>query len=410
MISYKYKLFACLIILLSIAGLALSVFLTFDFYHPEAAGRFISCGDGISDSCTFVSQSKYSSVFGIPLSSYAILFYTFVLFILLTAAYAGGKYYLSAWGVLFPLSAASLIIDIILAGILIKLGKLCQLCVATYLVNILIFVCFLFYLKGIKKEWSVNVKQIFLYIFRIEPLDHDRRAVAGLFFLFSVMLVCNVFISGLNMNRQNHEGKMTPREIENAVKEFYESQPVNAEFPESDMILGTADAPVEIKVFTDFFCKACYQFYLSEKYLFSKYGDQIRVVYYNYPLGGSCTTEDGKQNARRSCIAARAFVAAGALNIFTPYLVSHYRRHQELHKAYSESKAIEVASGMIGDAEAFKSRMNSPDTAAILERDMELGHQLNITVTPTLFIKNRPILGVPPNELLEAIIEKAMDN
>lgn len=409
MISFNYKLFACLIIILSVAGLAISVSLSFDFYHPEAAGRFISCGDSITDSCSFVSQSEYSSVFGIPLSSYAILFYTFILFILLTAAYADGRYYLYAWGVLFPLSAASLIIDVILAGILIKLRTLCQLCAATYLVNILIFVCFLFYLKSIKKEWSVNVKEIFLNIFKIDPQNHDRRAVTGLFLLFSAMLLCNVFISGFNMKRQSLEGKMTDREIENAVKEFYGSEPVKTEFPESSMVLGKPGAPVEIKVFTDFFCKACYQFYVSEKYLFSKYGGQIRVVYYNYPLGGSCTTDDGKQNARRSCVAARAFAAAGALDIFAPYLVTHYRRHQELHKAYSEAKAIELTSG-ITDAEGFKSRMDSPETSAIIERDMELGRQLNISVTPTLFIKGRAILGVPPNELLEAIINKAMVN
>ncbi|QTA92763.1 vitamin K epoxide reductase family protein [Desulfonema magnum] len=398
----KYKVFLFLIIMLAIIGMALSVYLTISFYHPEITGKFIACGDGVTDNCSLVSQSEYSSVLGIPLSSFSLLFYIFLFFILLIAAYADGQYYVYGWAVIFPLSAASLVIDGILAGILVKLGTLCLLCISSYIINILIFICLLFYLQDIKKAFSVSFKGVFLLTFKTESQNHDKRAVIGLFLLFSVMLLLNVVTPELNLKKETHEGK-----IKASLNDFYASEPVDIEFPESSMMTGNPNAPVKLIVFTDFFCNACYQFYLAEKYLLSKYKNKIKVVYYNYPRGGSCSGEDGKKILRRSCIAAKAFLSAGYYNIFAPYLTAHYHSYQYLYKDYDESKAIGIISEIMDD-QVFLENMNSPETAELLERDLKLVHQLNMKVTPTVFINGRALLGVPPYELFDAIIEKEL--
>ncbi len=388
----KQKIFLCLIIL-SVAGVAISIYLTAHFYDAESEGLMFCEGDA----CESVIQSAYSSIGGIPISSYAILFYIFVLLTLLIAVYAGGRYKVYAWAVIFPLSVVSLLVDVILAGILVKLGKFCPLCVATYVINILIFVSLLFSLKDIKEEFSVSFKEIFSSTLNIEAQAHDRRAVALLFGLFSLMLVLNVLISSANL-RQSNERREDP------VAAFYASEPLKMTFPESRMVIGNPKAAVEIVVFTDFFCKACYQFYLAEIYLLSKYKDKIRVVYYNYPRGGSC---DPEKEDSRSCVAAKAFLAAAEQDVFIRYLSSHYRHYQDLYKAYDEAKAVELASKFT-DPETFREKMNSPDIAKRLARDLKLVHQLNLRVTPTLFINGRKLSGVPPEEVFDAIMEKEL--
>lgn len=392
--NMKQKIFLYLIVALAIAGAAISIHLTVSFYQPEPGGLIFCKGEGAD--CESVIRSEYSSVGGIPLSSYALLFYTFILFTFLITAYADGKYYyICAWTAIFPLSAMSLIADGILAGILIKLGKFCVLCVTTYLINILIFVLLLFYLQAIRKAFSVNLRKIFLSALKIEE-NYDRKAAAGCFVLFSIMLVLNLFLSGANLDCQALNKKEDPLEA------IYASKPVDTEFPASPMIMGNPDAPIRLAVFTDFFCKACYQFYVAEKHLFSKYGDKISITYYNYPRGGSCDPGDGKE-VSRSCIAAKAFLSAAHHNIFASYLAAHYDNYQGL---YNEAKAVLLAS-MFMDNNVFREEMNSADTAALIERDLALARKLNITVTPTIFVNGRMLPGVPSHELLDSIIEKA---
>jgi len=391
------KIFLCLIVALSIAGAAISIHLTANFYHPESGGLMFCKGEGAD--CESVIHSEYSSVAGIPLSSYALLFYAFTLFTFLVAAYADGKYYIYAWIVIFPLSAISLILDGVLAGILFKMGKFCVLCVATYLINIFMFVLLLFYLQAIKKEFSMSLREIFLLTLKIEE-NHDRKAAASWFALFSIMLALNLFLSGANLDCQAHKNKKDPLEA------FYASDPVETEFPESTMVMGNPDAPIQLAVFTDFLCKACYQFYLTEKHLFSKYGDKISIAYYNYPRGGSCDPKDGKQ-VSPSCVAAKAFLSAGHHNIFASYLTSHYGNYQRVYNGYNETKAALLASVFM-DNKAFREKMNSADTADLIERDLKLTRKLSITVTPTIFINRRMLAGVPSHELFDAIIDKEL--
>lgn len=391
------KIIPCLIIMiLTLTGAGISVYLSAHFY-TETSGGLMFCE---GDACESVIQSEYASVLGIPLSSYAVLFYSLIFLALLITVYIGGQYYMYAWALIFPLSVIALIIDLILAGILVKLGKVCPFCVATYMINILIFTTLLYALKILKKEFSVTLKDIFLSTFRIDPKEHERRAVAGLFALISVMLVVILFLSSINLK---HSYKT---EAGNPLSLFYESEPVDVTFPKSSMTLGRPDAQIKIMVFTDFFCNACYELFLTEAYLMTKYKNKLWVVYYNYPHSGSCEPKDGK--LPRSCIAAKAFLASGEIRIFPAYLAAHYSDYKNLHKSYNESEAIRLASKISKDEEAFAQQMNSPEIAERLERDIKLSHKLDITVTPTIFINGRKIPGTPRRDLFEAIIKKEL--
>jgi protein-disulfide isomerase/uncharacterized membrane protein len=391
---------------LSFLGMLVSGFLLLDHYYPELNTGLLSCGDGFKSSCFAVSQSAYATLFGVPLASYGLFFYAFTLFTLLVADYAAGRYTAYAVAILLPLAALAVLADIALGLLLIVMKELCLPCVATYAVNIAMLAALALWQRRARKEGGDPITDIIKSMARDEGTP-DRRASFALYVLFGFLLLFAIFSTSHILKSRTGAPAPSPAEIRAQVDEFYAAAPEDLRLPGSGMVLGDPKGKVQVIAFTDFLCGACYQLFRAEKHLFSRFGDDITVTYYNYPLDRSCNA--GLQGTKYpgSCDAARAFIAAASLGKFREYLAAHFTRYGSFRNGYDTGTARKIAA-RIADMHLFDAASTSPETAALLKRDIALANGLGVTATPTLFINGRRLVGVPSKEVFEAIIEKEL--
>lgn len=122
--KHKYDI----LVLLSLIGFGVSVYLL----AAEYLGASVPCS--ITHGCNEVLNSKYSSIFGVPLPLWGIGFYLSVVFAaLMSNHYANWKKYLT---VLVSAGAVAALVFLYIQFFV--LGKVCQYCLATDVLAVLL--------------------------------------------------------------------------------------------------------------------------------------------------------------------------------------------------------------------------------------------------------------------------------
>jgi len=397
------------ITIISAAGSLVSGMLLLNHYYPDSGFQLL-CGGGFENSCLALSISGYSTVFGIPIASWGLLFYLAVLFASLIADYAGVDYVRALAAFLLPFSAAALVADLALASILVIIGKFCSLCVVTYVLNILLFGAALYLYRIVKPAGERPLIKLFRETGNFLNETASTRASAASFILFVFLLAFSVFSTSYILRLKTMKQEISKSEIASFVKNFYESKKEVFPLPESAMALGDPNG-VKITAFTDFLCSYCYKFFQVEKRLFVKYGKKISISYYHYPLDSACNSSVTRTLYKNSCIASRAVHAAGKLGILKEYLLSHFEDYGRIHSAYDDAVSLDVLRKASHDSigmNKFIEIMNSRDTGDTIARHIDAARANNINATPTLIIAGRKISGLPPVEFLEAIIDSEL--
>ncbi len=392
---------------LSFAGIAVTSVLLYQHYHPDLDMGLISCGKGFKNPCIAVGQSEYAVLFGVPLAAIGLIFYIFVTFMLLVADYTKEKYYAIINGAVLPVIALSVAGDAVLSLILVKLGSLCSLCVATYAINIALLAAALLMIRQSSSfaEIISSVKTLF------SPQNSDQRAVLALLILFVFFLGFSV-ISASNVLRMK-AGQNAPSEkfIAKELASFYAKPVIDIDFPESNMVVGSKNPKVKIYIFNDFLCSACYKFYNVEKYILARYGDRVQIVYYHYPLDRTCNRYFDDTLYAGSCMASKSMHAAASAGFFEEYFFIHFSRYKEIKDNFEEktvSALVKETADEFGIDDArikkFNEVFDSAPYAGSITSNIEFAERMKINATPTIYINGRELNGTPPKEVLEAII------
>lgn len=407
--AYRY-----LLMLLFAAGAIIASLLLIQHFYPESKVTSFACGGGLVNPCLALSQSRWSSLWGIPIAAYGLFFYLAGLFILLIADYAGERYLSHAIAVILPLTAVALLADIALAIILIVGRHFCALCVATYGLNIAVMAIAVLWYRRAAKDDGIRLATLYREMFSTRDASSDAKAFRGAFVLFMFMLAFSVF-STSSILKTKTEGTRPPVDrITGFLKNFYRGPVENITFPPTGLALGDPKAEITIIAFTDFLCSACHELYNLEKVLFSKYPGKIRMIYYNYPLDMGCNPNLTRTVYENSCVAARAMIAASEGGFLEPYVVRHFADYQTIKHGYSAKKASDLMAALNDRTrrgmteQAFLARMNAPETARRVEEHIKLAKELAVDATPTIFIAGRRIIGAPPIQILEGIIEREL--
>jgi protein-disulfide isomerase len=170
--------------------------------------------------------------------------------------------------------------------------------------------------------------------------------------------------------------------------------PVQKISVDDDPSLGNPKAPVTIVMFSDFQCSACSAAHPIVKEVMQQYGDKVRLVVRDFPLGTIHV------NALK---AAEAAGAANAQGKFFEYIDILYKNQNALDTASLKNYATQL--GL--DRARFDTDLDKDAYAAEIAKDVEDGEFYGIRGTPTLFI-NGVRVSVNTAEAMKKLIDKAL--
>jgi protein-disulfide isomerase len=155
---------------------------------------------------------------------------------------------------------------------------------------------------------------------------------------------------------------------------------------------GPDDAPVTIVEFGDFECPFCYRVIAALEQVLANYGDQVRLVYRQFPLNSI---------HRHAQKAAEASLCAREQGRFWEMHDAMFADQRAL--AVDDLKQTAVRLGM--DGEAFGACLDDGRHVDEIADDFEAGRRAGITGTPALFINGRFLSGAQPYDVIARVID-----
>ena len=163
---------------------------------------------------------------------------------------------------------------------------------------------------------------------------------------------------------------------------------------------GPANAPVTLVEFSDLQCPHCKQAQPTIDKLLSESKD-VRLVFQNFPIPTHDWAEKAAEYA--DCI--------GRTNndAFWKFIHSVYDAQTDITAANADQKFKELTDAAGAKSADVAACADKPETAGRVQRSIELGHSLDVTGTPTLFINGRKLsnLGGIPYDVLKSLTDFA---
>ena len=155
---------------------------------------------------------------------------------------------------------------------------------------------------------------------------------------------------------------------------------------------GPDDAPITLVEFSDFECPFCVRVLPTIEQVQQTYGDQVRIVYRQFPLNAI------HPNAQLS---AEASLCADAQGKF-------WEMHDAIFEARGKAGADRLktmASDLGMDSDLFGTCLDSREFQDQVAADLEAGRQAGVTGTPALFINGRFLSGAQPFNVVSRVID-----
>ena len=158
-----------------------------------------------------------------------------------------------------------------------------------------------------------------------------------------------------------------------------------------DPVYGDENAPITIIEFSDFECPFCSRGYETINEVKELYGDQVKIVFKNFPLSFH---EDAQK-------AAEAAECAQDQDLFWEMHDIMFENQDAISvddlKAYAEEIGL--------DTEVFNECLDSDEKADAVTADMDAGSEAGVSGTPAFFINGIMLVGAQPLEAFQEIID-----
>jgi protein-disulfide isomerase len=185
-----------------------------------------------------------------------------------------------------------------------------------------------------------------------------------------------------------------------------------AALPNADgLSLGDPNAPVTIDVFEDFQCSACLRFTENTEPLVIQNlvaSGKARYVFHNYPfIDGNGVGSSGESDQ-----AANATMCANEQGKFWEmHSILFANWNGENQGTFSDRRLQAMAESIGLDMSAFNACFNANKYEAEIQADFELGQEMGVSGTPTVFVNGIRVGGprqVPSYQEIEQAVNAAI--
>jgi protein-disulfide isomerase/uncharacterized membrane protein len=387
------------LIIAALAGLGICLYL-YSFHIALLMGEIKSgllCGNANGLGCNSVSSSPYSSLLGFPLASWGAIFFGAL------ALLGGGSLIFRRdcgqaflrWA--FILTFLGLAFDLYLAHTMIfRIGAVCGLCIATYAINLAIFIILA---VQVWKESKPRVSLLSIFPGNKDNQElYYRNVIKGLL-IGGILLSAVIGLAGSQFLTRSLTGNEKER-LAKVTENLSRQKPRFMEV-KNRPFMGSENANVTVVEFSDFLCPYCSKAAKYLKLAGSGNHDKARFVFRHYPLDKACNKRLSSNVHPGACMLAEGAVCAHEQNRFWAFHDMAFETRGQI----SRSVVQNIAGKIELDFDAFNSCLDSGRARKVVTEDINAAVNAGVTATPTLFINGRKLRGVPKpwvlNELLK---------
>jgi len=385
------------LIVCCLVGIAASAAATYVHYRVLRNPSYTSfCDVSATVSCTQLYQTRFGTMWGVPVALLGLLWFVFTGLLLAGAARGSEVVREDVSAFVFALSTLGLAVILYLGYASFFIVKtVCILCLVTYAAVIGLFV-----ISGAATAVPMSTL--------------PRRALRDLQLLGRspiALVVSLLFVaaSGSAVAFFPREGSVISAADAQTTAASAATQDQRSEFerwytaqPRVPLVVPAEGATVLIVDFSDFQCPFCRQAYYSLKPILAKYNAQqpglVRLVLKDYPLDSECNpnVQNGgpHPSACEAAVAVRLARARNREDAMEEWLFSN--------QPSLTPQLVRQAAHDVGQVNDFEAKYAS--TLELVKSDINFGHTLGVNATPTIFINGVKIAGVLAPQYLDQAI------
>jgi len=396
---------AAIVAALSVAAVA-AMYLLYAYiqvtYSTEAFDS--ACNFNQTFNCDKLNTSSWGKIAGIPITVFAVPFYL-ALGALVALARKGGEQGLAAIELVLVGSGLGVVYGLVLLAVMVFVENVyCPFCLTMDAGALVAFVAAWFGRKRMLGEpgrawaiafgWAVGV------------------GLVGLVLSFGWFASQRSAGEEAQQAAAEAEDKKTQAELDalkksgggEALKATGEARLIAGNLYEvpvrpTDASYGPLDAPVTVVEYADFACGYCKKLTYSLGQMKKRYEGQVRWVFKHFPMNPQCNEFIKNTRHKNACESAVASECARRQGKFWPMHDLMFKNQHKLGKRDLLHYAEEV--GL--DTGEFNQCLSSKEAKAVVQADIKVGGQLELTGTPRTFVNGRLFKGVAAAAIERAI-------
>jgi protein-disulfide isomerase len=214
---------------------------------------------------------------------------------------------------------------------------------------------------------------------------------------FALVVIATGFLMRNHINEKISETEKNASSISNDLIKQYNSFPdLGApNFPSIYKLNQNPNAPLKMVIFSDFECPACKALSEQVPLLISKYGNDLDISYYFYPLDQNCNPGMQRPLHQFACKAAYAAVCMPSADFF--------QVHEVLFKNQDKFE-----SGFLDEyikKNKLEACITKPETKDIVAKTLAAAGAYNVQSTPTWLLNGKKIEGVLPFDQMTLLLD-----
>jgi uncharacterized membrane protein/protein-disulfide isomerase len=368
-----------LALMFALVGLGASVAAAYVHYQVLQNPLYTSfCDINATVSCTEVYQSRFGTLWGIPVSIFGGIWFVCAALLSVGGMVARPQVRESIPGYLFALSTLALAAALyLLYASVVILKAYCPMCLLTDAAILGLFI-----VSGAATSVPMTTLP--------GRLTRDLRVLVGNPVAIAVTVL---FVAGaattLAFFPREGSGEAGSSAPTPTADQRSELEQFMAQAPRIPLVIPRDGATVLIVKFNDFQCPACAHSYTSYKPILAKYQTQnpgaVRMVLKDYPLNSNC-------NPASSMLHSAACHAAVAVR-----LAREHNRGEQMedwlytHQPEMTPDSVKQAAREVGLVPDFDAKYAA--TLELVKADVALGAELDVRSTPTFFINGIKVEG-----------------